>query len=207
MRYEVSDQIKVHILSSHSNSPPKDIPSSIAHIMEQQQKSVESFAVRCASPDLVDEALGQLHASKMPFKRCTILDAFSSPSTLVQTVAAKLCDAGCTHLILAEESTSKNKDSMEKRRTSSPAQVDVDPDDVREAVEAVLWSDVVGTPMSERVGLRPGCTDWRDQVAEALALNLKHFDASLDGVAAPLWEELVEEFDSRDLQHNLKSTG
>ena len=207
MTYEISDRINVFLLQPSLKGESVRVPPHVEEVMEQQKLNVDSIAVRCGNPDDVSTALSQLQVSKFPKKRCTIIDAFSSPSSLVQTVSAKLCDAGCTQLILAE---SNHRDCD---NPSKATMADVDENDVREVVEAVLWNDVVGTPMSERVGLRASgastshsdssCAEYQTQIEEALELNVKHFDASLDGVSAPSWNDLITIFDNLGLKHNL----
>ena len=213
VRYEISDQIDIYLLQPKANSPPIAYPVSLHNTLKLQKRNIESFDVTCKCPESVMDTLRQLQVSPFPNKRCTIQDTFSVSPHFVQTVSAKLCDAGCTHLILAEEvSSDSNSDQNDNiiSTSSSDPMASIDPDEVREVVEAVLWNDVVGTPMSERVGLRAlGSSDatldteWRDQIEEALELNVKHFDASVDGMRAPSWESLVDLFNSKGLKCNL----
>jgi hypothetical protein len=245
MRYEISDHIHIHLLESTTTSPSAALSSHLLEVVKQQEDMVESFNVQCGSLESVTTALSRLQTSPFSNKRCTILDAFSSPSSSVQTVSAKLCDAGCTHLILAEDPSADQRSSSGNNSSGSGSNnrsgsgsgsgnnssgsdvehspmAEMDDDDVREVVEAVLWNDVVGTPMSERLGLRAvGSANndnkedtsdkedtvtppaWRKQVEEALELNVKHFDASIDGRQAPSWQSLVHLFDSHGLKCNL----
>lgn len=227
VRYEISDQINIYLLKSNAKVPPISPPVHLLEAIKLQETNTEIYNVRSNCPDSVAATLSRLQVSQFPNKRCIIQDAFSSSSSLVQTISAKLCDAGCTHLILAEETRSSDpststssSDSITCTGTNSDdddsptPMASIDADDVREVVEAVLWNDVVGSPMSERVGLRAlgssvgvtTCsTEWRDQVEEALELNVKHFDASFDGVRAPSWKSLVSLFDSQGLNCNLTS--
>jgi hypothetical protein len=215
MRYEISDRINIYLLRQKkcdTTSLTSVVPSIFHKIIEEQENTVDSCSLRCYSIEEVEAALEYLRKCQLPNKRCIIQDAFSSPSSVVQTVAAKLCDAGCTHLILGEEYDIIDKCAKSSAKNSTMAGIDAD--DVREVVEAVLWNDVVGTPMSERVGIRAhgsssagarSTDDWESQIMEALDLNLKNFDASFDGKDAPSWEELVKIIEKRGLKHNLIS--
>ena len=64
---------------------------------------------------------------------------------------------------------------------------DADMDDLREAVEAVLWADVVGLPMAERLCLNaePGDGGVALCVAAATEMGVKSFSACARGELAP----------------------
>jgi hypothetical protein len=86
---------------------------------------------------------------------------------------------------------------------------EVDDDDVHAALEACLWNDVVGAPMSSRVGLSAagsattGHSPWQAQVEAALELNVKHFDVCFEGASAPRLSDLAGLLSDHGAVHNV----
>ena len=79
---------------------------------------------------------------------------------------------------------------------------DVDEDDTRDAIEACLYADIIGLPMSQRLALRcapsrdTSTSSWKEQVKCALSLNVKNFDIceqGLEGVSVECISKLLDE--------------
>ena len=135
-------------------------------VSDSALSDVEIVGVRAADQKSLDAAVTQLKTSlKANTKRCYILDAFSISLGLVHSVAATLCDAGCSQVVLTD---------------SSEVMSALDGYDVSDVLEEVLLIDVPGAPMSMRVGLRASSEQrWREHVASSLDLSVKHLDASV----------------------------
>lgn len=128
--------------------------------------------VRLASDCAVSKACALLETAvehSVPV-RVALLDALLPGAARVELLACKLADAGADVITLV-----------------CPAD-DVgcgDDDELEEIIEGLVGSDVLGTPMADRVGLRTMCGDGGAAACErALALGVKHFDTSLCGDAA-----------------------
>jgi len=128
--------------------------------------------VRLASDRAVSSAVALLEtaAERSVPVRVGLLDALLPGAARVELLACKLADAGADVITLvcpADDAACGDDDELE------------------EILEGLVGSDVLGTPMADRVGLRTMCGD--DGVAaceRALALGVKHFDTSLSGGAA-----------------------
>lgn len=159
--------------------------------LQQQQVNLNIIDVVAANSDSQSNAMKELANLKSPIPtRCYIRDAFSVDKYTLQTVAANMCDAGCSQVILTDnESVLRGLDEY----------------DLVEALEAVLWNDVVGEPMSMRLGLRLTSTgeNWEMHIVAALKLNVKQFDVSLDGEGAPTLRSMLRILNDRSIVHNM----
>lgn len=114
--------------------------------------------------------------------RVNILDAFGDeadpdpdPEGDLQLIAAQLADEGCETIILDD------------RRGHLGTVADQAPERLERALEAITWCDVVGLPMSDRVGLRlAGTPLGMEMTLHALScLEMKHAECCPFGEAAP----------------------
>ena len=137
-----------------------------------------------------------------PSVRADLTSAFRLPCggdidpSDVQLASARLADAGCDILMLMDTWSTNHSTYT------------VDEDDVREALEACLYNDIVGMPMSARLGIRaqPSASDtdaWLDQVDEALHLNVRHYDVYLDGDRGPLYSAMSALLKKRGCDYEL----
>jgi hypothetical protein len=109
-----------------------------------------------------------------------IEDAFDVSTTRLQTVAGALADHGFERIILNASSSSSS--------SAAVGADNLDRDDMQEALEAVVWNDVEGLPMSYRLGLRLGFAAQHDQDQEEartgtrirIARLEEHLEAALE---------------------------
>ena len=113
--------------------------------------------------------------------RASLLDAFGAdadpdpdPEGDLQLIAAQLADEGCEAIILDD------------RRNHLGTVAEEAPERLERALEAATWCDVVGVPMSERVGVRlAGTPAGLEMTLHALSLGMKHAECCPFGEAAP----------------------
>jgi hypothetical protein len=174
--FQLSDLIHLHVIEKSESSKFPLVGSS------------QFIGVSAADKGSQEAALAVLAGMQsVPNTCCYIIDAFSVDVHTLQTVTANMCDAGCSRVILTD---------------TSAAMAAVDDYDLTETVEAVLWNDVVGEPMSMRVGLRATSSDnWETLVEAALDLNVKHYDVSECGEGAPPLDSVRSMLKERSLDH------
>jgi hypothetical protein len=131
--------------------------------------------------------------------RCNLMDSFSHAEhgqtdvNVLQLASAYFADEGCDLIVLVND----------------PAKMlEVDDYDLQEAVEACLWNDIAGMPMSVRLGVRTagsaagaGAGVWEMQVRAALEMKVINFDACLGGVQAPAVGALAQLLEAEGQQH------
>ena len=99
--------------------------------------------------------------------RVALLDALLPGAARIELLACKLADAGVDVITLV---------------CPQGDEACGDEDELEEILEGLVGSDVLGTPMADRVGLRTLCGDGGVAACErALGLGVKHFDTSLGG--------------------------
>ena len=178
--YELSDKIQTFF-----NPPPAmeslPIDVSIKDIIGRQAKCCKVIEVSChdMKPPMLHITKSISTTNEQLLTRCYIKDAFSCSHSKLQTASASLCDLGCDHILLT--------DTQEKLSQ-------LDTDDITETIETVLYNDIVGIPMSHRVGLvLPG--DMRIFVpllSTSIQLGVKHYDVSWDGKTAPKYTDFLK---------------
>ena len=142
--------------------------------------------------------------------RVDLTNAFGDAAEDIQLSSGRLADLECTVIMLMGGGVPTEGSDGESG--GGGGTTDFDDDDVREAVENALYNDVVGLPMSARVGVRaaPSCSpssSWREQVEEALDLNVRHYDFCPDGRLAPRLEDLVGLLEERGVEHRVAGGG
>lgn len=140
--------------------------------------------------------------------RVDLTNAFGDAAEDVQLSSGRLADLECTVIMLMGGGVPTEGSDGESSGGGGGGTTDFDDDDVREAVENALYNDVVGLPMSARVGVRaaPSCSpssSWREQVEEALDLNVRHYDFCPAGRLAPRLEDLVGLLEERGVEHRV----
>ena len=113
----------------------------------------------------------------------------------MQLASAYIADSGCDIIMLRNNPQVAATSGMD----------DVDDDSVYSTLEACLWNDVVGLPMSSRVGLGAAGSQreesvWQEQIEVALELNIKHFDACLRGTSGPEFSDLRKLLDEQGVE-------
>ncbi len=111
-------------------------------IMSKQQKEVQIIDVIVSDKKSESEALktlSKVSKAKTKSTRCYINNAFSCDVYCLQSLAGALCDAGCDKLVLTDSAANMGQ---------------LGEYEIVEAIESVLYNDVVGEPMSMRLGLK-----------------------------------------------------
>lgn len=190
--FQLSDTVHLHVLEPTSSMAPP-LTDTMKTFLRQQHANLNIISVAAADKQSQQDGIQKVTEIGSCFDtRCYITDAFSVDLYTLQAVAANMCDGGCQRVILTD---------------SADVMGALDEYDLVEAIEAVFWNDVVGEPMSMRVGLRAtGGDSWRQHVAAALELNMKHFDVSLNGDNAPKLDSMLPILGEFSLQHNIKGS-
>ena len=131
--------------------------------------------------------------------RASLLHAFADTSgfatdaTDVQLGTARLADAGADVIMLMDTTD--------------------DEDQTREVLEACLWNDVVGLPMSARLGVRVRAAGSEGDVMPmsaslrvAMEMGIRHYDCDLCNIAAPALGPLTELLEEHGASHGLDTT-
>eukprot|EP00947_MAST-08B_sp_MAST-8B-sp1_P004674 g4674.t1 len=132
--------------------------------------------------------------------RASLLHAFADTSgfatdaTDVQLGTARLADAGADVIMLMDTTD--------------------DEDQTREVLEACLWNDVVGLPMSARLGVRARAAGSKKgdvmpmsaSLRVAMEMGIRHYDCDLCNIAAPALGPLTELLEEHGASHGLDTT-
>ncbi|KDO17396.1 hypothetical protein SPRG_17120 [Saprolegnia parasitica CBS 223.65] len=194
-----SDAIQVHGLqlpapgvkglASVTLTTPIDVPAAVAthmYLTSNVAPHALALGVSCAASRREwDDAIAiaaAVTSLARPVK-VTLLDPFAGNPYDVQLLGSLLADAGVTVLTL---NTGSENDS----------------DLLEEVFEALTWSDVVGLPMKQRIGLRSLDSDLVSFAAGSLAI--KHYDVCFDGADAMTPAGLTDVLADAGLPHSLQ---
>ena len=113
--------------------------------------------------------------------RVNLMGAFNADPYDVQHVAAKVCDAGAAEIVLVDDGEAGPLNKF----------------DVESLIEALIWVDVVGTPMKLRIGVRGVAGDEGVKLAElAVLLGVTRIDVCAAGNAAPKTADVIAALDA-----------
>ena len=113
--------------------------------------------------------------------RVNLIGAFNADLYDVQHVAAKVCDAGAAHIVLVDDGEAGPLNEF----------------DVESLIEALIWVDLVGTPMKLRIGVRGVAGGEGVELAKlAVQLGVTRIDVCAAGNAAPKTADVVAALDA-----------
>lgn len=185
----VDDIVRLYTLSQTPSENTEDnmgTDNSVSYSSIHQRQYVEILLNEGdRSSDIEKRWMENKFDNDMP--PCVIANAFSVDILTLQTSIATLCDCGVDHIMLA--------DCQERM-------MEVDDDDIIEAIEAAFYVDIEGKPMRTRLGLRCSATHvpesdertpqalWQTQFLAALHAGVRNFDVDVDGKCAPTTEDV-----------------
>ncbi|OQR99777.1 hypothetical protein THRCLA_21790 [Thraustotheca clavata] len=202
---EYTNAIQIHALGDE-NSPTIEglasltIPSAIKmhellpkNILVSSEDTSHGFNialdVSCTADRATWDAIIAKSAKAVELKKqvkITLLDALDASPYDVQLLGSLLADAGVNILTLSTG-------------------ISTDTDALEEVYEALTWSDVVGLPMKQRVGLRTAPEEAQELLEfAATTLEIKHYDVCFKGNLAPTPAELTKLFSLWNVQHSIK---